>query len=99
MAYRLPGAGRPVRPGAKKMETEKLVLTPQKASFLAAVLAVLAVLAGGRVAVLAGGRWPVAVLAGPPGAEHCAMQHEVSCTNLCSAAWGGRALARPCRSG
>ena len=37
----------------------------------------MAVLAGGRA-----GRWPVAVLAvlavlaGPPGAEHCAMQHE-----------------------
>ena len=50
------------------MKTEKLVLTSQKASFLVAVLA-----GGraGRVAVLA-------VLAGPPGAKHCAMQHEVS---------------------
>ena len=48
-------------------------------------MAVLAVLAGGRagrVAVLAGGRAGrvavLAVLAGPPGAKHCAMQHEVS---------------------
>ena len=53
------------------MKTEKLVLTPQKASFL--------------VAVLAGGRAGRAGRAGRRAHGHqviAAMQHEVSCTNF-----------------
>ena len=51
------------------METEKLVLTPQIASFL-------------MDRGTAGPRDPMDRGIRPPGAEHCAMQHEVSCVNL-----------------